>query len=185
MNANATQLRNHIARILQDPTIRTISFSLQGALVYGPDLAEIGTLVQGGRIGVSVDTTLDSGGEFDFASNAMVFSSHSPDKGTILHESVHGLLHHHKCAQTTLLTHEVAAYLAEMIYFLRTAERSVRQRLQKSFVSGSVGSIYQEALKLIDKHQLLRKSVLLKWDDYQDLRNAIKAHPTYQPWLWQ
>jgi hypothetical protein len=138
---NNTKLRDHVGRILHESAIRSFSFSLQGANVNGPELAEIGRQVLKGSIAVRVDASLDSSGEFDYLSNTLFFKSDNPDRGTILHESIHALLHHHKCTKTTDITHEVAAYLAEVIYYLREGLIR-RERFQKSFTLGSTQSIY-------------------------------------------
>ena len=182
-------LRDFIEKTLQDPAVKTISFYLQGVNVYGPNIAVIGKLVKNRKIGITVDRTLDSSGAFDPNSNTILFDSHTPPKAVIVHEAVHAMLHHHKCTQTSFSSNEAIARLATLIWSLNKggAVRAamIRTYYSASFIFGTDERINAEALKLIDRHQLHQRTMMLQWSDYKDLRNAILAHPSYRhsfPW---
>jgi hypothetical protein len=93
-------------------------------------------------------------------------------RASIFHECVHALVDVDDL-KVTMHNDEVAAYLSEAIYLRDTNTRFTGSAL--------VMAIYEAAWAIVDAHKMLkRKGVKLSWDDCDELRTAIKAHPSYQ-----
>jgi hypothetical protein len=71
--ASGDDLRRQVSALLQSPTCYRINFSLQGAVVDGPGLAEIGKLVAAKVIQVSVDPELNESGTYYYSLQEMSF----------------------------------------------------------------------------------------------------------------
>ncbi len=179
-----SQLKSNVTSILKEPLLRRVQFSMQGAPVDGFAFEKIADLVQRGKIGIDVDTNGDAeefkyGGATDLTGSRFIFTTDYPTPLTIVHEGAHAILYYRKCFAASEVTMEAAAYIAEVLYSLLKHGKEVRERLSQPSQT-HLGYIYHEALKLIDKYELMTKSSTLLSSDYQELRLAISTHPTYK-----
>ncbi len=142
-------------------------------------LRTVGSAIRRGRIQVRVGNTGPLlGAAYSSHHNRMTVPSaraHTTTLGqaAILHEGVHALLDLTRF-QTTALTDETAAYLAEAIY-LRAASTMPVSRNPDTM------RIYRTAFQLINQHLLAnRRGVRLRAADYQPLLDAIHNHQAYR-----
>ncbi len=170
---------NQVASIFQHAHLNSIDFRIGGFLVNGARLRKVGEAIACGRI----DIRQEKGG-------GMLSAAYSPYKDSftlppsanpaadkwkvaILHEGVHALVDiFGEDAGLTILDDEVAAYVAEVIYY---------KKLRRPLPSGSSErAIYTSADAIVTKHRLdKKKGVRLKPADVKALRDAIHAHPAY------
>jgi hypothetical protein len=174
------RLQQAVAAVLRRTEINKIDFFLEkDFLEVSPKrLREVGDAIEKGRIEVVVNGT-----------GSMLSAAYSPHGNTmtlgdwnvadrpvgrsaIVHESVHALVDLFLCKQTTELSDEAAAYLAEVIFL----------RATKTWVKGDAAAmaIYNTADQIVKTHKLGQgKQVRLKWGHYAPLRDAVRGHPAY------
>jgi hypothetical protein len=168
-----------VAAVFQGAHIDSIDFRLAGFQISGPRLRKVGEAIACGRISVKQE---DGGGTLSAAyspySDTFTLPKNanaSADKWkvAILHEGIHALVDiFGENAALTVLDDEIAAYVAEVIYY---------RKLRRPLPSGaSERAIYTTANEIVTKHRLdTKRGVHLKAADVKKLREAIHAHPAY------
>jgi hypothetical protein len=168
-----------VAAVFQGAHIDSINFRLSGFQVTGARLRKVGEAISCGRIEVKQEAgggTLSAAyspyqDRFTLPKNANAGADKW--KVAILHEGVHALVDiFGEKAALTVLDDEIAAYVAEVIYY---------KKLRRPLPSGSSErGIYTSANDIVTKHHLdTKKGVHLKAADVKKLREAIHAHPAY------
>jgi len=177
-------LKHRIAAVLEEPAVKSINFQIGKLPVTSFQLKKVAGKIENDEIHVYVYRQLNHAAEYVPRHDSIVLKSDDVldsvyGKSAIVHEAVHAMTDMNRATSTTLYSDEVAAYLAQMIYALAAGDEKFRF---KALIMNPAGRIARETLRLIEDHKMLKETVNLKWDDYQALREAIKAHPKYQDW---
>jgi len=179
-------LKNRVAAVLDEPSVQHIRFQIEGLPVNGSRLGRVADKIRSEEIHVYVWEKLKNPAEYVperdsiLLRDADVFS-YSYGKSMIVHEAVHAMIDMDKARATTLFSSEVAAYLAQVIYDLVASGGNSKFRF-KALIMNPDGRVARETLALIDKFNMTNKIVNLKWQDYQAMRETIKANPVYKDW---
>jgi hypothetical protein len=177
-------LKHRVAAVLQEPAVKRIHFQMGKLPVTSFQLKKVAAKIEKDEIHVYVYRQLKHAAEYVPRRDSILLKRDDIlasvyGKSAVVHEAVHAMTDMNRATSTTLYSAEVAAYLAQMIYALAAGDEKFRF---KALIMNPAGRIAREALRLIDDNKMLKETVNLKWRDYQDLREAIKAHPKYQEW---
>ena len=173
-------LATQVAAIFSQSAVEGIDFHLAGFHVSAARLRKVGAAIACGRIPLAEH---EGKGQLSAAYSPYTDKLTLPrnvnpaadkHKVAILHEGVHALVDiFGEGAGLTVLDDEVAAYLAEVIYY-----KALRRPLPGG---ASEKKIYETADELATRKRLYRKKgVKLSLDDVKKLREAIHAHPVYE-----
>jgi hypothetical protein len=167
-------LKDQVVRILNERAVGKIDFHLQSLQICGRGLREVGGRIRRGDIEVYHYAKLKAPARYFPKRDAIVVRTVGDDiasKGMIVHEAIHALLDLKKAVDTTALSDEVAAYIAQVIYLLHSGET------EKDFSDSD--RVFKETLKLVQKFNLTKGKVWLKWPHYQHLRTVVNQDPLY------
>ncbi len=171
-------LARRVADVFIGPRIQRIDFHLGGLHISPQRLGSVGQAIRQGRIRVEVASTGSMlSAAYSPHHNRMTIQSEQvlsevTGQAGIVHEGVHALVDLFRATSTTVLSDEAAAYLAEVIY-LRAAHTWVRG-------SAAVMAIYNAADRIAQAHRMYeRTGAVLRFADYEPLRQAVNAHPAY------
>lgn len=185
--AGQTALRNHLAGILYEPAIYKINFWLGYLPVRGTELKKVATKLLKGDISIKINPQLWEDAMYDPPNDTLVVKKDGVGnyqslqmKGLIVHECVHALVDLNKAKDTTKLTNEAAAFLAQTIY--RVAGPGGAQ-LQLRI--GGMNKIFQESYRMVIRYNMTNRSVRLPWNLYEPLRRVIYQHPKYSHYGWK
>jgi hypothetical protein len=179
-------LKNRVAAVLKEPAVQRIRFQIGGLPVNSSRLDRVADKIRSEEIHVYIWEKLKNPAEYVpvrdsiLLRDADVFSD-SYGKSMIVHEAVHAMIDMNEAKATTLFSSEVAAYLAQVIYDLVASRGNSKFRF-KALIMNPDGRVARESLALIDKFKMTNTIVNVKWQDYQALREAIKANPAYRDW---
>jgi predicted nucleic acid-binding protein len=156
------RLKKFIVDILREPAVGKIDFHLQTVQVNGSGLRDIARIIQ-----------KSSEAKYFPKRDALAVKSMSNElafKGLIVHEAVHALLDLKKATRMTVLSNEVAAYIAQVLYLLYSGEEDF----------STSPRVFQETLKLVQQYNLTKGNVWLRWTHYQHLRTVVQQDPLYR-----
>ena len=177
-----------VSAILYENAVYAVDFHLGGLHVNGPLLKAVGDAVKRGDIGLYEDSSLPADAMYEPEEDTLYFKSGDqkgyasiPDKSVIVHEAVHALIDMNKATSTTILTAEVAAYLAQIIYQLASGYDAVRS-WARTHSGTDLGKIYTHALALIDKYKMAQRGTVatLQPGDYASFRGLIHRQKLYR-----
>lgn len=179
--------KDWVSAILYESAVEAIDFHLQGLHVSGPLIKQVGHAIKRGDIELYEDSSLEGDAMYVPDEDTLYFRSGDqkdytsiPDKSLIVHEAVHAVIDMNKATSTTILTSEVAAYLAQIVYQLASGY-DVRVWTRNN--SGTeLGKIYACALALIDKFKMAQKGTVatLQFSDYAPFRDLIHGRRPYR-----
>jgi hypothetical protein len=167
------RLKKFIVDILREPAVGKIDFHLQTVQVNGSGLRDIARIIQKGDIQIYLYGGLSSEAKYFPKRDALAVKSMSNElafKGLIVHEAVHALLDLKKASRMTVLSNEVAAYIAQVLYLLYSGEEDF----------STSPRVFQETLKLVQQYNLTKGNVWLRWTHYQHLRTVVQQDPLYR-----
>jgi hypothetical protein len=180
--------KDWVSAILYEHAVFAVDFHLGGLHVNGPLLKAVGDAIKRGDIGLYEDSSLPADAVYEPEEDTLYFKSGDqkgytsiPAKSLIVHEAVHALIDMNKATSTTILTAEVAAYLAQIVYQLASGYDAVRSWARSN--SGTQkGQIYTNALALIDKYKMAQKGTIatLQPGDYASFRGLIHRQKLYK-----
>jgi hypothetical protein len=175
-----------VKAVIKDPALKSISFSLDGIRVLGREFTKLEKEIDGNTLQVGVDPSIPTPASYEPVRNIIRLKSDSVgtdlgSRAAIAHECTHAYL---SSKNVSGITNEVAAFLVEVLFGLKKAPERVRRAIQPNpFVppaeTGEQG-IGQQALALVDKLQMDRRSCQLTRKDYAALAKAIGSHHHYQ-----
>jgi hypothetical protein len=180
--------KDWVSAILYENALCAVDFHLGGLHVSGPLLKEVGDAIKRGDIGLYEDSSLPADAMYEPDEDTLYFKSGDqrgytsiPDKSLIVHEAVHALIDINKATSTTILSAEVAAYLAQIVYQLASGYDAVRS-WTRSNRGTELGKIYARALTLIDKYKMAQRGTVatLQLRDYASFRDLIHRQKLYR-----
>ncbi len=178
-------VKEKIIDVIKDPALANISFSLDGVRVVGIEFQKLIGEIANGTLQVGVDPSIGTPAEYDPTRNVIRLKSDSVgsdvgSKAAIAHECTHAYLSNHNLPR---ITGEVAGYLVEVLFALAKDEKLTRDSASPEFfgrpATCGARSIGEQALDLIDRKGMNRRSCLLTGRDYAGLANAIRSVPQY------
>lgn len=175
---------DRFSRILKTFPTAVINFHLGGLPVTPRGFSEVGDEIQAGHIRLLRSRSLPHGVEAEYRWRQdtpvvredlnQVLNAIS-GRSAVVHEGVHAMIDRNRAVATPTLTAEAAAYLAQVIYRLRSGDR-LRDWIE-AHQSSPDGAIYYEALQLIERFGLLTRQATMQWTDTAARRAAINRHP--------
>lgn len=171
-------VKDDVMAILRDEHCRSIDFTIAGLRVNGEGLQEVATYMANDRIAVCPRDQMTTPGRYRFTRDEMHVRSDLHDdlddsnkRSLIVHEAVHALADIRDLSRMTNIQSESSGFIAQALYRLKYRNgRTWRSRVD----------IFTEALSVVTTLELHEKQgVTVQWDDYADLRKAIKDHPNY------
>jgi hypothetical protein len=182
-------LATEIAAILTEPLVVRINFSLSGLSITGAGFGRVKSAIAGGTIRIVTDPDLppETGGKYYASTNELGvepsltprgLSSSVQMRAVMLHECSHALVDLSHASATTILTDESAAYIAQLIYRLGWGQNYLRTWARGSRTP--TGRVFREAIRIIDRFELLRSAARLCRQDFNSLREAVRLHPLYR-----
>lgn len=177
------KLRYRVADVLEEPAVRRIRFKIEGLPVTTAQLKRVAEKIRLDEIHIQIKSSMKHSAEYVPARDTIMLQDEDVltstyGKSAVVHEGIHAMTDMNKAVSTTLYSAEVAAYLGQIIYDVLASKGDSKFRF-KARVMNPAGRIAREALSLIDKLDMTNKTANLKWKQYKDLREAIKAHPKY------
>lgn len=189
-NPGPMSLESDVAQVLRGPPANRISFKVENIAVDKAQMDLVAQAIEkqdisvvtgsaGPKLGAAyssfVGRRFDPGekkliGRITLGSENVVRTALG--KASIFHESVHALMDVKGTKVPSMQDDEVVAYLADAMYL----------RANHTSISGGEleMAIYNAAFAIVDARQMLTKHGVLKWNDCDSLRDAIKAYPAYQ-----
>ncbi len=177
------KLRYRVADVLEEPAVRRINFQLGRLPVTSFQLKHVAEKIRLNKTHVYIHHGMSHSAEYVPVRDSILLQDEDVltstyGKSAVVHEGGHAMTDLNKAVSTTLYSAEVAAYLAQIIYDLVASKGNSKFEF-KAKIMNPAGRIAREALRLIKEHDMTNKTVNLKWKQYKDLREAIKAHPKY------
>jgi len=178
---------DRFSRVLKTFPTTVINFHLGGLPVTPRGFSDVGDEIQAGNIRLLRSSGLPAGveAEYRWRQDTLVVRydlnqvlNTISGRSAVVHEGVHAMIDRNRAVATTTLTAEAAAYLAQIIYRLRSGDR-LREWIEANRSSPD-GAIYYEALQLIERFGLLTGAATMQWADTAALRAAINRHPRYR-----
>lgn len=178
---------DRFSRIFKTFPTTVINFRLGGLPITPRGFSDVGDEIQAGHIRLLRSRSLPPGvgAEYRWRQHTLVVCDDMNQvlntvsgRSLVVHEGVHAMIDRNRAVATTMLTAEAAAYLAQIIYRLRSGDR-LRPWIEANRTEPD-GAIYYEALQLIDRFDLLTGSAAIQWADSEALRAAINQHPRYR-----
>lgn len=185
-------MREEIAALLQEPIVRNIEFCLEGRLPIGGDgFSLVRSAIRTGRIAVISDPSLPTGVGASYSGAGQTnhigvhpslttrdFATSIQMRANVLHECTHALVDLMQAHHTTILSDEAAAYIVQLIYRLGRGQAWLRS-WATNHSNTADGRIFHEAIRVIDRYNLLHSNANIPASGYGDLRLAIHDHPIY------
>lgn len=178
-------VKEKVINVIKDPALAGISFSLDGIRVVGIEFYKLIGEMASGVLQVGVDSSIETCAEYDPTRNVIRIKDESVgndvgSKAAIAHECAHAYLSNYNVPR---ITGEVAGYLVEVLFALAKDERLTRDSASPEFFGrpatcGARG-IGEQALDLIDRKGMNKRSCLLTAGDYAGLAAAIRSLPQY------
>lgn len=177
--------KEKVIDVIKDPALANIGFSLDGVRVVGIEFQKLIGEITSGTLQVGVDPSIETPAEYDPTRNVIRLKSESVgsdvgSKAAIAHECTHAYLADHNLPR---MTSEVAGYLVEVLFALAKDEKLTRDSASPEFFGrpATCGerAIGEQALDLIDRKGMSRRSCLLTARDYARLAAAIRSVPQY------
>ncbi len=182
--------RNLVRFLTSDPAICNIHFTFRnpgGDLSITPrHIKGVALAIQAGRIRVCAGATVQAGAAAQYSQRVNQiqtphygFPTNVEERGLLVHEIVHALIDLNCCRNTTRLSDESAAYMAQVMYLAQNGVKNFTRRLPQ----------YQTAFTVLQATGIvtptgIRPGQTLAWADYEPLRLAIQRRPIYQSVGW-
>ncbi|HRD64963.1 MAG TPA: hypothetical protein PKY50_02295 [Candidatus Competibacter sp.] len=169
-----------VAAIFEDPKNSNINFSIIGISIRPSYFVEVGKAIRDGGIAIEIDPKLAQGDAiYFFKTNKIVLKSYDFNDlllcALIIHEGVHAINDIKKRSKIATIDDEVAAFVAQALYVRGHGyPASTGLRLTDN-TDKKKDAVFQKAFLIADLITA-RKSF---WQEWIDLRAAIKAVPDY------
>lgn len=161
-----------------DPSIWKIRFTMGGLTIDPQGYRQVRDAIHRERIRCVVKAEMldgDVGASYMPKYDVMVLRSASFNDAIlasyIVHESTHALMDINKCNTTSPLDAEVAAYIAQAVYF------RARFDLTSNRISTTLNI---KADEVVTRRDMIKKAVALEPADYWPLKQAILQDPRYR-----
>ena len=194
-------IKQTIARVLREPAVGKIKFSLDNLRVIGKDFIGLknryNALYDHQKLKVIIDPTINSPANYNARTVTISFKNSSVgsdvfSKACIVHECCHEWMLRDTVwtPWSEMIQHECAGFIVQTLYLylnLSKVSATNRKLIESSIYPKFFGTpatkgaegIAQQAFAIIEKFQLHKKQAALKSNDYEALRRVIASHPKY------
>lgn len=169
-----------VASILTDSVTAKIDFHLENLWISGAGFARVSRAISDGKIKVIVYAKEDSAAQYYAKRNTLVIRELSEKdkeelstKGLLVHEAVHAIVDIDRCAKTTKVTTEAAAYLAQVIFLIGHGDTNF----------SSSKRVFQAAAAIVNRYKMRSRVVWLPRTLYEPLRQAVLTDSLYKSYL--
>jgi hypothetical protein len=183
-------LVDFIVRILDDPLVSRIHFTVAGLSINRLSFAAVRSAFRDKRIDAEATTTVPKGvAAFDRKKKKLLLSAtddvnsgallgNRVYKAAIVHECVHAFVY---LTGTYQVANEAAGYLAQAIYLKLAGDTKTSSdaKMHKDDPANPHMRILYEAFSVVDRYAMAYGHYNLSLAECQDLRDAIARHRLY------